>query len=358
MIIISNKRRADWAEVNGNGYRYRVTTPNLTARLAAAAIALASPIALAACGSSSEPAASSTTASAAGGACPTAPVKVVVSVDQWGDVVSQLGGACATVTTVLAGSSVDPHDYEPAPSDATLFDGAQLVVLNGGHYDEWAAKLAASSDPDAPVINAVDLSGGGDHGGGDHAEAGGDHGADHVEEGNPHVWYSPAVVGEVAKAVTAELKKLSPGASAYFDERYTGFTNVMKPYDSEIAAIKAGAAGKSYAATESVFDDMAAALGLENRTPEGYRLASANESEPAPADLDAFLRLLGDRKVDVLIYNTQTEGSVVEQIRAAAEQAGVPVVDVTETVPPNTESFQTWQVEQLTSLAKALGVRE
>ncbi|WP_111508087.1 metal ABC transporter solute-binding protein, Zn/Mn family [Mycobacterium kyogaense] len=323
-----------------------MTTPNLTARLAAAAIALASPIAVAACGSSSEPAASSTTASAAGGTCPTAPVKVVVSVDQWGDVVSQLGGACATVTTVLAGSSVDPHDYEPAPSDATLFDGAQLVVLNGGHYDEWAAKLAASSDPDAPVINAVDLSGGGDHG------------ADHVEEGNPHVWYSPAVVGEVAKAVTAEFKKLSPGASAYFDERYTGFTNVMKPYDSEIAAIKAGATGKSYAATESVFDDMAAALGLENRTPEGYRLASANESEPAPADLDAFLRLLGDRKVDVLIYNTQTEGSVVEQIRAAAEQAGVPVVDVTETVPPNTESFQTWQVEQLTSLAKALGVRE
>lgn len=277
-------------------------------------------------------------------------MKVVVSVDQWGDIVSQLGGACATVTTVLAGSSVDPHDYEPAPSDATLFDGAQMVVLNGGHYDEWAAKLAASSAPDAPVVNAVDLSGG--HDGDDHAD-----GAAHADEGNPHVWYSPSVVNEVAEAVTAEFKKLAPDASAYFDQRSTGFTNVMKPYDSEIAAIKAGAAGKSYAATESVFDDMAAAVGLQNRTPEGYRLASANESEPAPADLDAFLRLLGDRGVDVLIYNIQTEGSVPEQIRAAAEKAGVPIVDVTETVPPNTQSFQTWQVGQLTSLAKALGVR-
>lgn len=277
-------------------------------------------------------------------------MKVVVSVDQWGDIVSQLGGACATVTTVLAGSSVDPHDYEPAPSDATLFDGAQMVVLNGGHYDEWAAKLAASSAPDAPVVNAVDLSGG--HDGDDHAD-----GAAHADEGNPHVWYSPSVVNEVAEAVTADFKKLAPDASAYFDQRSTGFTNVMKPYDSEIAAIKAGAAGKSYAATESVFDDMAAAVGLQNRTPEGYRLASANESEPAPADLDAFLRLLGDRGVDVLIYNTQTEGSVPEQIRAAAEKAGVPIVDVTETVPPNTQSFQTWQVGQLTSLAKALGVR-
>ncbi|TRW80106.1 ABC transporter substrate-binding protein [Mycolicibacterium sp. 018/SC-01/001] len=320
------------------------------ARRALAALVLVSPIALSACGGGSEPGASSAGGTASGGSCPTTPVDVVVSVDQWGDIVSQLGGDCAKVTTVLAGSSVDPHDYEPAPSDATLFEGAQLVVLNGGHYDEWAAKLAASSAPDAPVVDAVDLSGG------EHSDAAGDD-AGHADEGNPHVWYSPATVVKVAGAVTAQLKKLAPDAAAYFDERATGFGNVMKPYDDEIAAIKAGAAGKSYAATESVFDDMAAALGLQDRTPEGYKLATANESEPAPADLDAFLRLLSDRGVDVLIYNTQTEGSVPQQIRAAADKAGVAVVDVTETVPPNTQSFQTWQVDQLTSLAKALGVR-
>ena len=61
---------------------------------------------------------------------------------------------------------------------------------------------------------------------------------------------------------------------------------------------------------------------------------------------------------DVLIYNTQTEGSVPEQIRAAAESAGVPVVEVTETVAPGADSFEAWQVAQLTALAKALGVRQ
>jgi zinc/manganese transport system substrate-binding protein len=101
---------------------------------------------------------------------------------------------------------------------------------------------------------------------------------------------------------------------------------------------------------------MASAVGLVNRTPAGYQTAATNESDPSPADLDAFIRLLGARGVDVLIYNVQTEGSVPQQIRAAAEQAGVPVVDVTETVPPGTTSFQTWQVDQLSALAKALGV--
>ena len=80
----------------------------------------------------------------------------MVSVDQWGDIVSELGGGCAKVKTLLASSSVDPHDYEPSPADAATFEGAQLVVVNGAHYDEWATKLAAGSAPDAPVVDAVE----------------------------------------------------------------------------------------------------------------------------------------------------------------------------------------------------------
>ncbi|MGV0851209.1 metal ABC transporter solute-binding protein, Zn/Mn family [Mycolicibacterium phlei] len=289
---------------------------------------LAVPLALAGCSQAADQAGPA-------GDCPTEPVDVVVSVDQWGDLVSRLGGDCARVTTVLASSSVDPHDYEPTPSDAAGFEGARLVVVNGGHYDEWAAKLAASTAPDAPVVDAMSLTGG----------------------QNPHAWYNPAAVTAVADAVTGQLRTLAPDAAGYFDDRRAALTETLAPYDELIETIRSGASGKTYAATETVFDDMAAAVGLTNRTPEGYQTASANESEPSPADLDAFLRLLGDRGVDVLIYNVQTEGAVPQQIRAAAEQAGVPVVDVTETVPPDADSFTTWQVDQLTALAEALGVR-
>jgi zinc/manganese transport system substrate-binding protein len=319
-----------------------------SSRALAAGLLLAVPFALSGCGTSGEPASTSTEA----GDCPTTPVKVVVSVDQWGKIVSSLGGACADVTTVLAGSSVDPHDFEPSPSDAAAFDGAQLVVINGGHYDEWAAKLAESTAPDASVVDAMALLGGDQagHGHDEHDEH------EHGDAANPHAWYSPVVVTDMATAVTAKLTELAPAAGEYFNARHTGFTEALAPYDALIAEIKAGAAGKSYAATESLFDDMAAALGLTNRTPRGYQVASSNESDPSPADLDAFLRLLSDRGVDVLIYNTQTEGSVPQQLRAAAEAAGVPVVDVTETPAPDAQTFEAWQVDQLTALAEALGV--
>lgn len=283
--------------------------------------------------------------------CPTSPVEVVVSVDQWGDIVSELGGACANVTTLLASSSVDPHEYEPSPADAAKFEGAQLVVVNGGHYDEWAAKLAAGSAPNAPVIDAVAI---GDPGHEEH-EGHDEEGHEH-DEGNPHVWYRPATVTAVADAVTAELTTLSPSARDYFAQRRAAFGEDLKPYQESIAKIRASATGKTYAATESVFDDMAAAVGLQNKTPAGYQAAARNESDPSPADLDALLGLLRDKGVDVLIFNSQTQGSVPDQIRSAAESAGVPVVEVTETVAPGTDSFEAWQVDQLTSLAKALGV--
>ena len=328
-----------------------------SSRALAAALLLAAPFALSACGAGDESAPASTAAQA--GDCPTTPVDVVVSVDQWGKIVSALAGACADVTTVLSGSSVDPHDFEPSPSDAAAFEGAQLVVINGGHYDEWAAKLAESTAPDAPVIDAITILGG-DHDGHDHdGHEGHEHGEPdgHDHDGtNPHAWYSPVAVTDVATAVTAELTKLAPAAGEYFGARKAEFTAALQPYRDLIAKIKAGAAGKSYAATESLFDDMAAELGLANRTPQGYQVASSNESDPSPADLDAFLRLLSDRGVDVLIYNTQTEGSVPEQLRAAAESAGVPVVDVTETVAAGAPTFEAWQVDQLTALAEALGV--
>jgi zinc/manganese transport system substrate-binding protein len=309
----------------------------------AAAFALA--LALAGCSSSqTKPSASSSaaTAQAATGstpaaACPTAPVAVVVSVDQWGDIVSELGGACANVSTVLASSSVDPHDYEPSPADAAHFMGAQLVVLNGADYDSWASKLATSSATGAHVVSAAEVT-------------------KTLDGANPHLWYMPAAVTAVADAVTAELSKLDPQAGDYFSQRRSQFTVTMAPYTTLIGKIKAEAAGKSYAATETVFDYQAQALGLVNKTPEGYKRASGHESDPSPGDIDAFRTALAGRQIDVLVYSTQTEGSIPDQIRSTAEHAGVPVVNITETVPPGQTSFEGWQDAQLVALGKALGV--
>ena len=272
----------------------------------------------------------------AGDPCPVEPIRVVVSVNQWGDVVQQLGGECTEVTTIINGGDVDPHDFEPTPSDSAAFEKADLVVVNGLDYDHWAEDAAASAGGSPAVVNAGEVVG--------------------LAEGdNPHIWYGPQYVEQVSAAVTAELKALEPAAASYFDTRATLWADQLRPLLGEVAALKAAATRKTYAATESVFDYTAEAIGLEDVTPSGYRNAAANESEPAPGDVKAFEDLLRGGTVSVLVYNTQTEGSVPEQLRSVAEGAKVPVVEVTESVPPGQPSFVAWQLAQLKALSEALG---
>jgi zinc/manganese transport system substrate-binding protein len=268
--------------------------------------------------------------------CPGAVVDVLVSVGQWGDMTRRLGGDCANVTTVVSSGAVDPHDFDPGTADLAAFSDADLVVLNGAGYDEWAEDALATLDREPVVVNAATVAG--------VAGSGVD----------PHLWYDPEIVQLAAEAVSEALADLSPDAVDYFDHQVLAWQEELQPYLAAVAELRANAAGASVAATEPVFDRTSAAIGLVDVTPEGYRRAASNESEPSPGDLSAFQAALADGRVDVLIYNTQTSGSLPEQLRAAAEDADVPVVEVTESPADADSSFVAWQLDQLSELSDAL----
>ncbi len=268
-------------------------------------------------------------------ACPVEVVDVVVSVGQWGGLVRALGGDCANVTTIVSSGSVDPHDFEPGTADLVAFSGADLVVVNGGHYDEWAEDAVATLDPEPPVVSAAEVAG--------------------LADGeDPHLWVDPEVVPVVAAALTERLTAVAEDEEGWFEEQATTWAADAQEYFDAVAELRTVAQGRTYVATEGVFARLTAAVGLPDVPPEGYRRAASNESEPAPGDLVAFETALTDGSADVLLYNTQTSGSVPERLRAAAEQAGVPVVEVTESPADATGSFDAWQYAQVKALSDAL----
>lgn len=246
-------------------------------------------------------------------ACPGEVLDVVVSVGAWTDVVRRLGGDCATVTTIA------PDTEAPAqvgPADRAAFDAADLVVLNGARLDGWASDVAAAAG-DRVVVSAAGI-----------ADAEG-RGSD------PHLWYDPAVVPEVARAVAHELARLSPDAAPYFAAQHTAWTTELQPWLEEIAAVRAGADGRTFAATGEVFGRLAAAVGLTDVTPGD------------PAELPSLLR---DGAVDVLV---QVGDELADPLAEAADDADVPVVVVTE-APADDTPFVEWQLAQLEALAEAL----
>jgi zinc/manganese transport system substrate-binding protein len=97
---------------------------------------------------------------------------------------------------------------------------------------------------------------------------------------------------------------------------------------------------------------MTDALGLTMRN-QRFQLAMMNDTEPSARDVAAFESDLKERKVKALIYNSQVSEKLTERLRDIAGKAKVPVIGVTETMPPNV-SFQDWVLGELDALDKAL----
>jgi len=64
--------------------------------------------------------------------------------------------------------------------------------------------------------------------------------------------------------------------------------------------------------------------------------------------------LIAHHTIHVLLYNAQTTNAVTEHIRSLANQSGIPVVGVTETLPAGM-TYQAWQLNQTKALLQALG---
>jgi zinc/manganese transport system substrate-binding protein len=269
------------------------------------------------------------------GECPTDPVPVVASIGPWGDVATAVGGDCVQVTTIVGGTGVDPHEYEPTASDLAQLNDAALVVLNGGHYDEWAVEGVETLDKKPVIIEAAELAG-------------------RSEDENPHLWYDPQVVRQVGDEITTALTELRPAARNSLKAAGAEWTAALDEFDALVAQTRAETAGVSFAATEPVFEYLADAIGLEDQTPSGWKNAVANETEPGPADVAAFESLLQGGSVSLLIDNPQTAGPITERLRSVATDAGVPVVEISESRSEDHDSFLQWQTAQLQAIASAL----
>jgi zinc/manganese transport system substrate-binding protein len=276
---------------------------------------------------------------ACGSTVPTArsgTIRVVAGENFWGSLAVQLGGTKASVQSVVTDPNADPHEYETSTSDARAFADADLVILNGAGYDDWGRKLLDANPRSLrQVLDVAQLIG---------KKAG----------ENPHFWYDPGYVVKVADSITAKYKAVDAADAGYFDAQRTAFDTALKPYEQRIAEIKSKYSGVQIGATESIFEYMAAALGLNLISPPEFMDAVAEGNDPPASAVIAFNNQVSGRQIKVLVYNVQTATAVTTNVKRLAAQNDIPVVGVSETMQPVSASFQDWQLAQLITLQNAL----
>jgi zinc/manganese transport system substrate-binding protein len=264
-------------------------------------------------------------------------LNVVAAEDFWGSIAEQVGGDRVVVTDVITNPAADPHDYEPTADDGRALASAQVSIVNGIGYDEWASKLLAANPDDSRVeVDVGDVLG----------LTSGD---------NPHQWYSPESVEAVSAAMVKAFEEADPGHDSYYEAQARKFDGQgLARYHQLIAQIRNEFAGTRVGASESIFEPLAPALGLDLVTPTGFMDGIAEGTEPSPSDKAAADHQLADRAISLWVYNSQNATPDVKRLNETAEANGIPVATVTETLTPEGASFEAWMVRELEGIRKAL----
>lgn len=263
-------------------------------------------------------------------------LQIVAGQNFWGSIAAQLGGNHASVTSIVTNPNTDPHVYESSTRDARAFATADYVILNGAGYDDWGSKLlAANPSQTRKTMTVAELL---------HKKAG----------DNPHFWYNPDWVEQVADRITADYKALDPADAGYFDQQRAAFRAALQPYHDRIAKIRSSFTGVPVGSTESIFVYLAQALGLNLVSPPEFMQAVAEGNDPPAQTVGAFHDQLANRQVKILVYNVQTSTNITDDLKRLAVANSIPVVGVSETLQPGSASFQDWQDAQLIQLQNAL----
>jgi zinc/manganese transport system substrate-binding protein len=261
---------------------------------------------------------------------------VVASTDVWGSVARTVAGGHVSVKSILNSADVDPHTYEVTADEAAAIADAALVVYNGGGYDPWVGEVLAGH-PEIASVDAYSLI----------------KSADDKRTADEHVFYDVDVAKAVAAQIADRLAIIDPGHADEYRSNSSKFGRGTDAIAQSEHAIAAAHPRASVIAIESVAYYLLVASGLVNRTPATFTAATENDDDPSPADMAWVLDMINGRQVVAVLINPQTATAATNDPQAAARHAGVPVTDVTETLPAGAD-YLTWQRTTVDHLAAAL----
>ncbi|MCO5062925.1 MAG: zinc ABC transporter substrate-binding protein AztC [Rhizobiaceae bacterium] len=246
---------------------------------------------------------------------------VVASFSIIGDFAHEVGGERIDLTT-LVGPGGDAHVYEPKPTDAVAMQAADVVLVNGLHFEGFLQRLVDSSATKADVveltkgISPIEAKEEDHH----HDEASAEE--EHGHEGgvDPHAFQSIAnaeiYVQNIADAFCAAD---ATGCSTY-KENAASYIGKLVALDAEVkAAVASIPEGKRTIITShDAFGYFENAYGIHFLAPEGL----STESEASAADIARLVEQVREDKAAAIFVENITDPRLTRQL---ADETGLKI---------------------------------
>lgn len=230
-------------------------------------------------------------------------LKIVASFSILGDMVEQVVGDHAKVTTIV-GPDADAHVYQPSVADARAVAESDVIFVNGLGFETWSETLISESGTEATVhvategVTPVMVDG----------------------ETDPHAWNSLSNGVIYVRNIADSLGKAMPDHADDFNANAEAYIAKLEALDKEtrtrLAALPEDR--RTVVTAHDAFGYLADAYGLTFLAPVGID----TEAEPSARDLAVLITQLKEQGAAALFVENITSPALVQQI---SDETGIEI---------------------------------
>jgi zinc/manganese transport system substrate-binding protein len=230
----------------------------------------------------------------------TGPIKIVASTNVWGDIAHQIAGDEATVTALIDNVNQDPHSFEASARDQLAVQDADIVIMNGGGYDDFVEQMVESDETPAILINAFVASGDDD-------------------TRNEHIWYSASQVKDVGNVIFSALETVDRNSTPIYELNLAEFEVQIKLIEIRAAEIASAWGGTTVFATEPLLHYLLEDTGMVDITPAEFAEAIEEERDVSPSVMLEAKEAI--KKAKFIAVNMGTTTAQIEQLLSEERRA-------------------------------------
>ena len=222
-------------------------------------------------------------------------LNVVASFSILGDMVSQVTGDLAEVTTIV-GPDADAHVYTPSAGDAKAVADADVVFVNGLGFETWSQTLIETSDTEAQVFVATE-------------------GVTPLKvdgEVDPHAWNALTNGMIYVDNIASAMAEIDPDHAAVYQANAEAYKKRLADLHDHALDVfdTLPADHRTVVTAHDAFGYLADAYGLTFLAPVGID----TEAEPSAQELAALIDHLKEEGAGALFVENITSPALVEQI--------------------------------------------
>ncbi len=230
-------------------------------------------------------------------------IKVVASFSILGDMVRQVTGNLAEVTTIV-GPDADAHVYTPNAADAKSVANADVIFVNGLGFETWSQTLIETSSSKAKVFVATD-------------------GITPLKvdgQIDPHAWNSLVNGMQYVANIAVSMAEINPINAVAYKANARAYNRRLKDLNNRaIDQLERLTTGQRIVVTShDAFGYLATAYGLTFLAPVGID----TDGEPSARDLSKLFDHLKAVSAGALFTENITSPSLIEQI---ARETGIKI---------------------------------